>query len=122
MSKPYSMDLRECVVGAVEGDGVSRRQAAERFGISVSTAVNWVRRYRETGGAGARQGSADDALAVFVHGGMRARSGRKEKPGGQYRSGFPLVTSTRPAGSPVSVKRKSRSPRTTTVRHSSWSN
>ncbi len=51
MSKPYSMDLRERVVGAVEEAGVSRRQAAERFGISVSTAINWVRRYRETGSA-----------------------------------------------------------------------
>ena len=49
MSKPYSMDLRERVVGAVEEDGLSRRQAAARFGISVSTAINWLRRYRETG-------------------------------------------------------------------------
>lgn len=49
MSKPYSMDLRERVVGAVEDDGLSRRQAAARFGVSVSTAINWARRYRETG-------------------------------------------------------------------------
>lgn len=49
MSKPYSMDLRERVVGAVEEEGFSRRQAAARFGVSVSTAINWVRRYRETG-------------------------------------------------------------------------
>lgn len=50
MSKPYSMDLRERVVGAVEEAGLSRRQAAARFGVSVSTAINWLRRYRETGG------------------------------------------------------------------------
>ena len=49
MSKPYSMDLRERVVGAVEEAGLSRRQAAARFGVSVSTAINWLRRYRETG-------------------------------------------------------------------------
>ena len=49
MGKPYSMDLRERVVGAVEQDGLSRRQAAERFGVAVSTAINWVRRSRETG-------------------------------------------------------------------------
>ena len=49
MPKPYSMDLRDRVVGAVEQDGLSRRQAAERFGVAVSTAINWVRRFRDTG-------------------------------------------------------------------------
>ena len=51
MPKPYSMDLRTRVVRAVEQDGLSRRQAAERFGVAVSTAINWVRRFRETGSA-----------------------------------------------------------------------
>jgi len=49
MAKPYSMDLRERVVSAVEEGGVTRRQAASRFGVGVSTAINWVRRFRETG-------------------------------------------------------------------------
>ncbi len=49
MAKPYSMDLRERVVAAVEEDGLSRHQAEVRFGIGVSTAISWVRRYRETG-------------------------------------------------------------------------
>ncbi len=49
MGKPYSMDLRERVVAAVEEERLSRRQAAERFGIGISTAINWVRRFRETG-------------------------------------------------------------------------
>jgi len=49
MVKPYSMDLRERVVSAVEEGGLSRRQSAERFGVSVSTAINWVRRFRATG-------------------------------------------------------------------------
>ncbi len=49
MAKPYSMDLRERVVSAVEESGLTRRQAASRFGVGVSTAINWVRRYRETG-------------------------------------------------------------------------
>ncbi len=56
MGKPYSMDLRERVVGAVEQDGLSRRQAAERFGVAVSTAINWVRRSRETGVAPGQMG------------------------------------------------------------------
>lgn len=49
MSKPYSMDLRERAVRAVERDGLSRRQAAARFGVGVSTVIRWVRRLRETG-------------------------------------------------------------------------
>ena len=49
MPKPYSIDLRERVVAAVETGGVSRREAASRFGVGVSTAIIWVRRFRETG-------------------------------------------------------------------------
>jgi len=49
MSEPYSMDLRERVVGAVEDEGFSRRQTAARYGISISTTINWLRRYRKTG-------------------------------------------------------------------------
>jgi putative transposase len=49
MSKPYSLDLRERVVAAVERDGLSRNQAAARFGVAVSTAVHWLGRYHATG-------------------------------------------------------------------------
>lgn len=49
MSKPYSMDLRERVVHAVEGEGFSRRQAAARFGVSYSAAIDWLKRYHEKG-------------------------------------------------------------------------
>ena len=49
MARPYSMDLRERVVASVETGKLSRRQAASRFGVGVSTAINWVRRFRETG-------------------------------------------------------------------------
>jgi transposase len=49
MTKPYSLDLRDRVVAAVETEGLSRNQAAARFGVAVSTAVHWVRRYRTTG-------------------------------------------------------------------------
>jgi putative transposase len=49
MGKPYSIDLRERVVAAVETGGMSRRQAAAAFDVGISTVINWVRRLRETG-------------------------------------------------------------------------
>jgi putative transposase len=49
MGKPYSIDLRERVVTAVEQEGLSRRQAAARFDVAISTVINWVRRFRDTG-------------------------------------------------------------------------
>jgi transposase len=51
MVHPYSMDLRERVVGAVLSGGMSARAAAARFGVSESSAIKWVRRHRETGSA-----------------------------------------------------------------------
>jgi len=48
MGKPYSMDLRTRLVAAVEG-GSSRNEVARRFNVAISTAVNWVRRKKETG-------------------------------------------------------------------------
>lgn len=49
------MDLRERVVGAVETGGLSRRQAAARFDVAISTVINWVRRFRATGSVTAGQ-------------------------------------------------------------------
>ena len=51
MAQPYSMDLRQRVIAAVERGGMSRRQAAAHFGIAVSTAITWVQRFRQTGSA-----------------------------------------------------------------------
>jgi len=45
------MDLRERVVAAVLEEGLSRHGAASRFGVAVSTAVNWVKRQQQTGSA-----------------------------------------------------------------------
>lgn len=49
MGRAYSQDLRERVIGSVEQDGMSCRAAARRFGISESSAIKWLRRYRKTG-------------------------------------------------------------------------
>ena len=48
MPKPYSLDLRERVVGFVE-DGQSRRAAAARFRVSVSFVVNLMKAVRARG-------------------------------------------------------------------------
>jgi putative transposase len=49
MPRPYSNDLRWRVVDAVLKKGLSRHQAAARFGVAVSTAINWVDRVEKTG-------------------------------------------------------------------------
>ena len=50
MAKPYSMDLRERAVAAVLREALSRHESATRFEVAPSTVVNWVRRFRQTGG------------------------------------------------------------------------
>src|SRR4029450_7931829 len=53
MPKPYSVDLRARVIEEVE-TGASRREAAERYGISPSVVVIWVQRFEETGSVAAK--------------------------------------------------------------------
>lgn len=48
MTRPLSTDLRERLILAVDG-GMSRRSAAERFGIAASTAIKWVNQWRRAG-------------------------------------------------------------------------
>src|SRR4051812_3387158 len=47
MGSPLSEDLRVRVIQAVEG-GSSRRQAAGRFGVSVSSAIRWLEEWRQS--------------------------------------------------------------------------
>jgi transposase len=58
MAKSISNDLRARVIAAVES-GASRRQAAERFGVSASSAIRWVRSWREQGCAQAKPQGGD---------------------------------------------------------------
>jgi transposase len=53
MAKALSIDLRERVLKAVDG-GLSRRQAADRFGVSASSAIRWHDRRRKEGDCGPR--------------------------------------------------------------------
>ena len=53
MPKAYSADMRGRVIAEVEG-GASRREAAEEFQVSASTAIIWVKCFRETGRCAAK--------------------------------------------------------------------
>src|SRR5262249_42420312 len=53
MAKAYSADMRQRVIGRVES-GASRRGAAGNYEVSPSTAVIWVKCFRETGQCAAK--------------------------------------------------------------------
>lgn len=67
MAKPLSEDLRIRVIRAVEG-GMSRRAAAERFGVSPASAVRFVRDWRESGTTSAKpQGGDQRSHRIEAH-------------------------------------------------------
>jgi transposase len=78
MAKPLSEDLRVRVIRAVEG-GMSRRAAAERFGISPASAVRFVREWRESGTKRAKRQGGDrrshriEAHCEFILSAVEAR-------------------------------------------------
>jgi len=49
MAKPYSYDLRQKVIQAIELDGLKKSEASELFGISRNTINLWQKRQDETG-------------------------------------------------------------------------
>lgn len=53
MPKPYSGDLRARVIEEI-ATGASRREAAERYGISASVVVIWAQRFEKTGSVAAK--------------------------------------------------------------------
>ncbi len=68
MGKPLSVDLRERVVAAVDG-GLSRRKAADRFGVSISSAIRWTSLRRRTGEVRPkRQGGDKRSARIEAHG------------------------------------------------------
>jgi len=72
MGKPYSVDLRERVVAAIEG-GMSTGEAAKRFCVGKATAGEWARRKRKSGDVraarqGPPEGSKLDAHESFILG------------------------------------------------------
>jgi transposase len=77
MPKPLSFDLRSRVLAAVDS-GLSCRQAAERFGVSASSAIRWVALRRSGGDARPRQQGGDrlshrtEAHATLIHAALNA--------------------------------------------------
>ena len=66
MAKASSTELRERVIGVVEM-GASRREAADIYDVSASSAVKWVQRWRETGSAAAKpRGGSVSPLERFT--------------------------------------------------------
>src|SRR3974390_3225260 len=53
MARAYSADMRQRVIERVES-GTSRREAAEHYEVSPSTAVIWVKCFRESGRCAAK--------------------------------------------------------------------
>ncbi len=49
MPKPYSLDLRQKVIDAIELDGMRKREASSVFGISRNTIDLWLKRKAATG-------------------------------------------------------------------------
>src|SRR5258708_31950333 len=77
MGKPYSLDLRERVVDAIE-DGMSTRQAAARFSIGIATAGAWGLLKRSHGDVrpakqGKPKGSGLDRHAELILGALQEK-------------------------------------------------
>ncbi len=66
MVRPYSLDLRERVVAAVES-GRTVREVALAFGVSVSSVVKWSQRFRRTGSAAALPMGGRRPFALAPH-------------------------------------------------------
>jgi len=65
MGRPYSLDLRDRVVGSVEG-GRSCRETARLFGVSVASVVKWSQRKRRTGSAAAKPMGRRDRPLILL--------------------------------------------------------
>jgi transposase len=73
MAKALSNDLRQRVIEVIDR-GLSCRQAAERFGVSASSAIRWLDRLKKQGDVAAKKQGGDrksgriEAEAAFLLG------------------------------------------------------
>ena len=66
MAKPLDKDLRVRVVGGVR-EGLSRHAAAARFGVSISSAIRWVKLVEETGSVDPKPMGGDRHSKLLEH-------------------------------------------------------
>src|ERR1700731_3499117 len=67
MPTAYSADIRGRVIASVES-GSSRREAAEEFDVSASSAIKWVATYRTTGSCAAKpRGGSTSPLEKYAN-------------------------------------------------------
>jgi transposase-like protein len=64
MTKALLNDLRERVIREVDG-GASARASADMFSVSPSSAVKWVRRWRDTGSFAPSMAQIEHSFGVF---------------------------------------------------------
>jgi transposase len=70
MARALSVDLRDRVVAAIAG-GLSRRQAAVRFGVSAASAIRWQQLATEHGTPAPQQQGGDRRSArIEAHAGL----------------------------------------------------
>ena len=95
MARAYSQDLRDRVIDAVESEGLSRRAAARRFGVSPASAIKWLQRFHRTGkrgsaGTGGHRPSKvkpERAWLLAVGGAVAGRAGSE----GGHRDAIPVL-------------------------------
>ena len=79
MPKPYSQDLRDRVIEAVERGEMSRRAAARRYEISESAAVKWLGRFEQDGSRAPVGHGGHRPSKLMPHRGF-IEAARREKP------------------------------------------
>ena len=67
MPAAYSADIRGRVIARVES-GSSRREAADQFEVSPSSAIRWVSSYRATGSCAAKPRGGEHVAVGEAHG------------------------------------------------------
>src|SRR5262252_9407336 len=66
MAKPYSDDLRECAVAAIEA-GLTREEVAELYNLALSTVGGFIKRKRETGSVSPAKFGGHKTFALAPH-------------------------------------------------------
>jgi transposase len=76
---PLSVDLRKRVVSAISEEGMSRRAAAQRFGVSFASAIRWMAALRDRGNyAPLPMGGDQRSRRIEAHADYLLRLSRRE--------------------------------------------